>query len=63
MGSSLSSIVSDIVMQDLEMKALQRLPISPSFYVRYVDDIALAHDALYIDILHWLTPLIHSIPD
>ena len=38
MGSPLSPIVSDIVMQDLEIKALQRLPILPSFYVRYVDD-------------------------
>ena len=45
MGSPLSSIVSDIVMQDLEIKALQRLSISPFFYVRYVDDIALAYDA------------------
>jgi len=49
MGSPLSSIVSDITLaRVLEMKALQRLAISPSFYVRYVDDIA--YDALYIDI-------------
>ena len=38
MGSPLSPIVSDIVMQDLEIKALQRLSILPSFYVKYVDD-------------------------
>ena len=50
MGSPLLSIVADI-MQDLETKALQRLPISPSFYVRYVDDIALAYDASHIDTL------------
>jgi len=47
----LSSIVSDIDMQDLEMKALQRLSISSSFYVRYVNDIALAYDASHIDTL------------
>ena len=48
MGLPLSAIVSDIVMQDLEMKTLQRLLISPSFYVRYVNDIALAYDASHI---------------
>ena len=46
-----SPIVSDIVMQNIEVKALQRLPIIPSFYVRYVNDIALAYDASHIDTL------------
>ncbi|KYN17286.1 Putative nuclease HARBI1 [Trachymyrmex cornetzi] len=41
---------TDIVMQDFEPKALQDLSIS-SFYVRYVDDIALAYDASHIDTL------------
>ena len=38
-------------MQDLEMKVLQRLSITPFFYVRYVDDIALAYNASHIDTL------------
>ena len=51
MDSSLLPIVSDIVMQDFRTIALQRLLISPSFYVRYVDDIALTYDASHIDTL------------
>ena len=58
-GSLLSPIVVDIVMHDLETKALQRFPISSSFYVKYVDDIALAYDILK----HWWIPSIHSILD
>ena len=38
-------------MQVLEMKILQRFPIASSFYVKYVDDIALAYDASHIDTL------------
>jgi len=54
-------------MQYREMKALQRFnPISPSFYMRYVDDIALACDASHIDTLVNTFDdyfLIHFIPD
>jgi len=42
MGSSLSPIIAEIVLQDLEMKALKLLNIEIPFYHRYVDDIALA---------------------
>lgn len=42
MGSPLSPIMTDIVLQDLEERALTSLNFTPSFYVRYVDDIALA---------------------
>ncbi|XP_071642143.1 uncharacterized protein [Temnothorax longispinosus] len=42
MGSPLSPIGADIVMQDLENKALTILRYTPSFFNRYVDDIALA---------------------
>ncbi|XP_071639780.1 uncharacterized protein [Temnothorax longispinosus] len=42
MGSPLSPIVADIVMQDLEVKALAILDFIPPFYCRYVDDIAMA---------------------
>ncbi|KAL6420102.1 hypothetical protein ACFW04_012554 [Cataglyphis niger] len=41
MGSPLSSIIVDIVLQDLEEKALTLLKLIPSFYLRYVDDIIL----------------------
>ncbi|XP_070170456.1 uncharacterized protein [Polyergus mexicanus] len=42
MGSPLSPIIADVVLQDLEEKALATLCFTPSFYLRYVDDIALA---------------------
>jgi hypothetical protein len=42
MGSPLSPIIADIVMQDLEYKALNSLKLELPFYERYVDDIALA---------------------
>lgn len=42
MGSPLSPIIADIVLQDLEARALASLRFTPPFYVRYVDDIALA---------------------
>lgn len=42
MGSPLSPIIADIVMQDLEDRALTLLSFIPPFYIRYVDDIALA---------------------
>lgn len=42
MGSPLSPIIADIVLQDLENKALSTLSFTPSFYFRYVDDVALA---------------------
>jgi len=42
MGSSLSPIIAEIVLQDLEKKAFGLLSIGIPFYHRYVDDIALA---------------------
>jgi len=42
MGSPLSPIVADIVMQDVENRALSSLNFRPSFYFRYVDDISCA---------------------
>jgi len=41
MGSPLSPILADIVMQDLEEKAMNILSIDFPFYYRYVDDILL----------------------
>jgi len=52
MGSPLSPIVSDIVLQDLETLALQRLQFQIPIYYRYVDDILLAaHCSQFNDIL------------
>ena len=45
MGSPLSPVIADIVMQDLESKVFHNLNIEFPFYVRYVDDIALAAPA------------------
>jgi len=42
MGSPLSPIIADLVLRDLERKAIEKLPISLPIYYRYVDDILLA---------------------
>ncbi|XP_071577702.1 uncharacterized protein [Temnothorax nylanderi] len=42
MGSPLSPIAADIVLQDLETKALEILKYCPPFYKRYIDDVTLA---------------------
>lgn len=39
MGSPLSPIIADIVLQDIENKALKLLVFVPPIYFRYVDDI------------------------
>jgi len=53
MGSPLSPILADIVMQDLELKAIKELNIRFPFYYRYVDDIVLlTPDNMVDDILN-----------
>jgi len=42
MYSPLSPIIAEIVLQDLEMKALKLLNIEIPFYHRYIDDITMA---------------------
>jgi len=42
MGSSLSPIVADIVMQDLETEYINKFDFHLTLYYRYVDDIVLA---------------------
>lgn len=42
MGSPLSPVIANITLQDLESRAIASLPFIRPFYVRYVDDIALA---------------------
>jgi len=51
MGSSLSPIMAEIVMQDLEDNILKTLNLFTLFYYRYVDDIVFAaqdNDVNYI---------------
>lgn len=49
MGSPLSPIIADIVLQDLEEKALNTLRFTPRFYFRYVDDILMTVPSDSID--------------
>lgn len=49
MGSPLSPIIADIVLQDLERRALDRLSFTLPFFVRYVDDLALAVPSSMVD--------------
>jgi len=41
MGSPLSPVIADLVLQDLEMSAIKMLPFRLPLYYRYVDDIIL----------------------
>jgi len=41
MGSPLSPVIADLVLQDLELSAINMLPFRLPFYYRYVDDIIL----------------------
>ncbi|XP_070155138.1 uncharacterized protein [Polyergus mexicanus] len=49
MGSPFSPIIADIVLQDLETRALETLTFTPPFFVKYVDDIALAASSDLLD--------------
>jgi len=51
MGSPLSLIVADIVMQDLETECIKKLDFHLTFYFRYVDDIILVTPNDKIDII------------
>jgi len=48
MGFPLSPILANIIMSDLEDRAISSLPVPLPFYVRYVDDIVLAAPKQYI---------------
>jgi len=51
MGSPLSPVIADLVLQDLELVAINNLPFHLPFYYRYVDDIILAAPSNSLDIL------------
>jgi len=52
MGSPLSPIIADVVMQDLEMHCLNKINCQLTFYFRYVDDILMAASFDKIDQIH-----------
>ena len=51
MGSPLSPIIADLVMQDLELTILNSLDISVPLYFRYVDDIIMCIPEKYVTII------------
>jgi len=51
MGSPLSPIIADVVMQDLETACLNRIKFQLTFYSRYVDDIVMAVPSDKIDLV------------
>src|SRR5436190_20775540 len=51
MGSPLSPIIADVVMQDLEVTILNSLDISVPLYFRYVDDILMCIPEEYVTII------------
>jgi len=52
MGSPLSLIIADVVMQDLEMHCVNKINYQLTFYFRYVDDIVMAAPCDKIDLIH-----------
>jgi len=63
MGSPLSPIVADLVLQKLESFTIDSLHVKPNFYYRYVDDIVLAAPVSSLQDLLYALPLILSILD
>ena len=51
MGSSVSAVFANLVMEDVEQRALASSPVNTSFWKRYVDDVASAVNESKIDIL------------
>ena len=49
MGNPLSPILSDIVIEDLELQCINKLESKPLFYFQYVDDIVLCIHKNYIE--------------
>jgi len=51
MGSPLSPIIADLVLRDIESRAINILNIRLPIYVRYVDDILLAAPSDSVDVI------------
>ena len=51
MGSPVSAVTANLVMEDVELRALASVPVSLSFWKRFVDDVISAVSRNEIDIL------------
>ena len=51
MGSPVSAVIANLVMEDVEQRALASVPVSLSFWKRFVDDVISAVSRNEIDIL------------
>ena len=51
MGSPVSDVIANLVMEDVKQRALASSPVYPSFWKRYVDDVVSAVNESKIDIL------------
>ena len=60
MGNPISPILSDIVMEDLEIDSINRLNFKPAFHFRYVDDIILCTPKNMIENLQFTIELPHK---
>ncbi|XP_028407835.1 uncharacterized protein LOC114530413 [Dendronephthya gigantea] len=49
MGSPVSAVIANLVMEDVEQRALASSPVKPLFWKRYVDDVASAVNKNEID--------------
>ena len=51
MGSLVSAVIANLVMEDVEQRALASTPVNPSFWKRFVDDVISAVSENVIDVL------------
>jgi hypothetical protein len=51
MASPVSAVIANLVMEDVEQRALPSVPVSPSFWKRFVDDVISAVSRNESDIL------------
>ena len=54
MGSPVSAVIANLVMEDIEHRALTTAPVSPSFWKRFVDDVisAVSQDEIVVLLQH-----------
>ena len=55
MGSPVSAVIANMVMEDVEQRALATSPVKPFFWKRYVDDVISAVSGYEVECL--LSPL------
>ena len=54
MGSPVSAAIANLVMEDIEHRALTTAPVNPSFWKRFVDDVisAVSQDEIVVLLQH-----------